>query len=336
MPFQQLYKNIFNKEESDAGGTAMLHQLVKEYPYFSLAHFFILKNTAIKDASYNSIAAKTALHFNNPFLLQEQLHKSEVPILKETINETFLVTENTANIETDVVPVIQAEVVETIETISVQDTPTPEATKEVGLKSETFFEEKEQANVKETINETFLVTENTANIETDVIPVVSAEVVETVETIPVQETSTTEPAKNADLNSEALFEEKAPAGVIAEPVLFQPLFASDYFASQGIKLSQEAMPSDKLGKQLKSFTDWLKTMKKVHASKLPDSIEAMNVSMQTLAEKSNKEEEVITETMAEVYLQQGKRHKAKEIYEKLSLLNPSKIAYFAAKLDQIQ
>lgn len=270
MPFQQLYKTIFNKDESDAGGTAMLHQLVKEYPYFSLAHFFILKNTAIKDASYNNIAAKTALHFNNPFLLQEQLHKSEVPILKETINEAFLVTENAAS------------------------------------------------------------------IETDVVPVVPAEVVKTVKTIPVQETSTPEPAKDADLNSEALFEEKEPTDVKAEPVLFEPLFASDYFASQGIKLSQEAMPTDKLGKQLKSFTDWLKTMKKVHDSKLPDSNDAIDVSVQTLAEKSNKEEEVITETMAEVYLQQGKRHKAKEIYEKLSLLNPSKIAYFAAKLDQIQ
>jgi hypothetical protein len=37
--------------------------------------------------------------------------------------------------------------------------------------------------------------------------------------------------------------------------------------------------------------------------------------------------------MAEVYLQQGKPKKAIEIYQKLSLLNPSKSAYFAAKLE---
>ena len=64
--------------------------------------------------------------------------------------------------------------------------------------------------------------------------------------------------------------------------------------------------------------------------------ESLDKSVQAMAEKSNKEEDVITETMAEVFLQQGKLHKAKEIYEKLSLLNPSKIAYFAAKIEQIQ
>lgn len=282
MPFQHLYKTIFNKDESDAGGAATLHQLVKEYPYFSLAHFFILKNTDIKNASYNNIAAKTALHFNNPFLLQEQLHKNIEPVLEEKINEVLLVTKKT-------------------EELVIADLP-----------------------------------------EVPVVPVEVVETIETLETIPVQDTTTLETTEKSDHTSEAIIEEeaineeKAATVIKEEPMIFQPLFASDYFASQGIKLSQEALPTDKLGKQLKSFTDWLKTMKKVHDSKLPESNEAMDVSVQTLAEKSNKEEDVITETMAEVYLQQGKRHKAKEIYEKLSLLNPSKIAYFAAKLDQIQ
>ncbi|HSN59630.1 MAG TPA: hypothetical protein VLR49_01755 [Ferruginibacter sp.] len=282
MPFQDLYKTIFNKDESDAGGNAMLHQLVKEYPYFSLAHFFILKNTDIKNDSYNSIAAKTALHFNHPFLLQEQLHKNTELVLEEALNEVLLVTKKE-------------------EEFVIADSP-----------------------------------------EAPIVPVEVVETIETIETIPVNETTSPETPENADLKSEAIIEENVineeePAAMVKEePIIFQPLFASDYFASQGIKLSQEALPTDKLGKQLKSFTDWLKTMKKVHDNKLPDSNEAMDVSVQTLAEKSNKEEDVITETMAEVYLQQGKRHKAKEIYEKLSLLNPSKIAYFAAKLDQIQ
>ena len=77
-------------------------------------------------------------------------------------------------------------------------------------------------------------------------------------------------------------------------------------------------------------------MKKVHESKLPDGSETLDATVQVLAEKSNMEQDVLTETMAEVYLQQGKRNKAKEIYEKLSLLSPAKNAYFAAKIDQIQ
>jgi hypothetical protein len=120
-----------------------------------------------------------------------------------------------------------------------------------------------------------------------------------------------------------------------EELLFEPLYTTDYFASQGIKLSEEVQSGDKLGKQLKSFTDWLKTMKKIHHGKLPESASIDQV-VQNMAEKSNKEQEVLTEAMAEVYEQQGKMEKAAEIYRKLSLLNPSKSAYFAAKIELLK
>jgi len=125
--------------------------------------------------------------------------------------------------------------------------------------------------------------------------------------------------------------------------LFEPLHTTDYFASVGIKLSEEAKPEDKLGKQLKSFTEWLKTMKKIHTEQLikassPDEIEANNTesNIQQLAEKSNVDDEVVTEAMAEVLLQQGRKNKAIEVLQKLSLLDPGKSAYFAAKINQIK
>ncbi len=122
-----------------------------------------------------------------------------------------------------------------------------------------------------------------------------------------------------------------------EELVFEPLYTTDYFASQGIKLSEEVQTQDKLGKQLKSFTDWLKTMKKVHSdNKMPQGNEQIDITVQHLAEKSNKEDDVITESMAEVYAQQGKILKSKEIFRKLSLLNPAKSAYFAAKIEQLK
>ncbi len=121
-----------------------------------------------------------------------------------------------------------------------------------------------------------------------------------------------------------------------EETLFEPLHTTDYFASQGIKMSEEVQPTDKLGIQLRSFTQWLKTMKKVHESKLPEGSEQLDASVNRLAEKSNLEPEVVTEAMADAFLLQGKMQKAKDIYQKLSLLNPSKNAYFAAKLGQIK
>ena len=134
-----------------------------------------------------------------------------------------------------------------------------------------------------------------------------------------------------------------------ETMVFEPMHLVDYFASQGIKLSEEAQGSDKLGKQLKSFTEWLKTMKKLHIpveTASPDSRVSGSASEQTdstvdnniqsLAEKSNAGEVVLTESMAEVLVKQGKTEKAEELYRKLSLLNPSKIAYFAAKIEQLK
>ena len=121
-----------------------------------------------------------------------------------------------------------------------------------------------------------------------------------------------------------------------DTISFEPLHTSDYFASVGIKFNEEVKPGDKLGKQLKSFTDWLKTMKKIHNDQLPPQSEQSVIVIQQMAEKSNTENEVLTETMADILLQQGKRTKAIEVYKKLSLLNPSKSAYFATKIDHIK
>jgi hypothetical protein len=121
--------------------------------------------------------------------------------------------------------------------------------------------------------------------------------------------------------------------VTEEALIFEPLYTSDYFLSQGIKLNDDTQPTDKLGKQLKSFTEWLKTMKKINAEKMQVDLTAQtDTNVEKLAERSNTEDEVLTETMAEVLMQQGKAEKAIEVYEKLSLLNPSKNVYFAAKI----
>ena len=119
-------------------------------------------------------------------------------------------------------------------------------------------------------------------------------------------------------------------------LLFEPMHLVDYFASQGIKLSDDVQPADKLGKQLKSFTEWLKTMKKVHVENEADITAKADTNVQQLAENSNAEAEVLTESMAEVFARQGKMAKAGEVYQKLSLLNPAKSTYFAAKLENLK
>ncbi len=119
-------------------------------------------------------------------------------------------------------------------------------------------------------------------------------------------------------------------------IAFEPLHTVDYFASQGINLSGEPIPTDKLGNQMKSFTAWLKSMKKLHPSKLEEQDISTERIIQTSAEQSNISTDILTEAMAEVLIKQDKKEKAIEMFTKLSLINPSKSAYFAAKIDNIK
>lgn len=123
------------------------------------------------------------------------------------------------------------------------------------------------------------------------------------------------------------------------PIVFQSYHTIDYFASQGIRLQQADLGRDKLGQQLKSFTEWLRSMKKLPTAEneLPAGTEDSGQQVVIInAASSIEEKEVVTEAMAEVWAKQGNRQKAMEIYQKLSLQNPAKSAYFAAKIDQIK
>jgi hypothetical protein len=262
-----------------------LEEVTAMHPYFSVAQYYLLKQGDPLSASYDKMAARTAIHFNNPYWLNFQLQdqKQEVQADEETVTipgHQIASSEITDDNDAEVIVIPQ-----------------------------------------ETMAPVIPAEENTDNdddaIEED--DIVEKEI---------------EPMK---------VEFKMPSGQVKpDDLLFEPMHMVDYFASQGIKLKEEIQPSDKLGKQLKSFTEWLKTMKKITsapgetallAEKAPDPAES---SIQKLAEKSNTEQEVLTESMADVFAKQGKMDKAAELYQKLSLLNPSKSAYFAAKLENLK
>jgi hypothetical protein len=283
MQQQLLYNKIFNKSESDWDTNLFLEKAIEDYPYFGLAHYFNIKNTASSKGSFAPIAAKAALFFNNPFLLQANLYNENDLLENATIIDSRVVFSNDNEPEINVIKATEQ-----------QDLPQMEV---------------EATAVLEKVNT------HTVSI--------AEEVLNTADTIL--------PSEN--INSL----DKVPEKIITkEEIIFEPLFASDYFASQGIKLSEVIAGDDKLGKQLKSFTSWLKTMKKVHPDKLPLVNEMVEKAVQYQAAISNMNIEVVTEAMADAFVLQGKQIRAMEVYEKLSLLNPLKSAYFAAKIEQLK
>lgn len=130
-------------------------------------------------------------------------------------------------------------------------------------------------------------------------------------------------------------EEVLPEPIPAGPEIpIEPYHTIDYFASQGIRPASTEHPKSELDAKVKSFTAWLKTMKRLHAQPEQDSESFQPSDDSELQTESN--ELIVTESMAEIYLKQGLTNKAIEIYTKLSLQNPANSGSFAAKIEQIK
>jgi hypothetical protein len=122
---------------------------------------------------------------------------------------------------------------------------------------------------------------------------------------------------------------------IAQPIPIEPYHTVDYFASQGIKNRLDDQ-QDELGKKVKTFTAWLKTMKRLQPAAEIYEIEESDEEIDNGIDLQVPQEVIATEAMAEVYLKQGLIQKAIEVYAKLSLQNPVNSHIFAAKILQIK
>ena len=111
----------------------------------------------------------------------------------------------------------------------------------------------------------------------------------------------------------------------------------DYFAAQGIEIDLSTVTQDKFTKQLRSFTAWLKVLK--NKDGIPQMAEIgieQEKLIAAIAEKANATADVITEAMAEVWLKQGNKRKAIDVYSKLSFIFPEKSVYFASRIEQLK
>lgn len=335
-----IVKHFFQKDTLQEVPEQVLQQFTEEHPYSSVGHWLLAKkvhDTAPERAADQS--ANAATWFNNPLWLHWTLQEHE------PVAETLLIPahqEVPAATTPAPPPPAPATAPDTQqETIAAEAAPLTNAaepvTDDIALTETEIF----IPGVAEPVS---LVEETPATPPAPELPV--EETAETPDSgSPVAETpapetpaDTVTPPPPAPLNG--LLGDYKPVISESEEPVFEPYHTIDYFASQGIKLRQEDL-KDKLGKQLKSFTEWLRSMKRI-APVQQEAIQAGSMddtqqqSIQEIAGHSIEGKEVITEAMAEVWVKQGSKQKAIAIYEKLSLLNPAKSPYFAARIEQIK
>lgn len=298
---QELVKFFFQKESLQQCSEQELQQLSDKYPYLAASRLLLTRKLKPADtASFQTQLQKTYLFFNNPLQLDQLLNEKGNAFTEQKKQEEMAET-------------VAAETVKSMELVHSENDRFASYNQLPG------YHQTEQINEEQPAHE-------------EIEEVASPAAEETVYSEEVQPSPKDEEpiTKIPSLKIE-------PIDASATAFSFQPYHTVDYFASQGIKAREEEKPRDKFGQQLKSFTEWLKTIKKTPVAEIVVTPNAnAEQKVEQLAQHSLSEPEVLTEAMAEVWEKQGNREKAIRIYDKLSLLNPSKSSYFAAKIEHLK
>jgi len=305
--------------------------LVKDFPYFQGAHVLLLKNlNNIKHYEYNATLKKVSLCIPDRMHLFHFIHEilqDEVPVYNkrtidtENLNTKTITDPNSQESVNDEVPVIQL------------------------------------SNLDEIVK-TEVVSENVANIKTEKhlekeVPTEQIEVLLEEVKVPTAEPKLLADNIDQKTNEVHSFTEwlKLSKGIIqlAEETV-QPL--SELNATQEIDsetpntVAQIAKNSDETANPIKIETAD-KQSNVVVLESILDKFLRENPRMSrpkaefynpsNMAKQSVEEDdEIATETLAKIYLKQGHYKKAIRIYEKLCLLYPHRITYFADLIQKIK
>ncbi len=176
---------------------------------------------------------------------------------------------------------------------------------------------------------------------------------------------------DAPVSNTAAKTEEVKTEETKEEVLIQPVYTEDYFLHLGVHVSEDipaeieqnnkATDDDEKAKSLMvmmSFSEWLTYFKKNkekekeeredqkalktmwQKEKLAAALEEENDEIpenvfEMAVNSITKEEDLASESLADIYIKQGKYDKAIDMYKKLSLRNPQKKAYFARKIEAV-
>ena len=306
---------------------ADLEMMAYQYPWFGTAQLLLAaKQKQTGSISSDKQVQKAMIYFIQPLWSGVQLNKfiaadSTPP---KTIQETETLNEDDeADASLDAEAIVEAE--------DIRDAKEANVVTDAVLDVEFVLQAEADKETEQFLNDVEIESQAEAMIEADV----EQEVADIISKADAELTA--EATIGSDFAKEELMNAQKSGPVEEKPVFtFEPFHTVDYFASQGIKLREEKLEADELGKQVKSFTQWLRSMKKIYVEEKKELGVTEEKEVQAIATESNQQTEVITETMAEVLVKQGRKTQAIDLYRKLSLLHPEKSVYFASRIDELK
>ncbi|CAL1519585.1 hypothetical protein MMC2321_03335 [Chitinophaga sp. MM2321] len=340
-----------------------MEQLVAEHPYFSTARLLLAKKVYSHTSDLRNAAVKKAMLYTvQPHHFYQFITNAPVattipePLPVDTV---AAVQEETPE---EIAPVVAEE-----EEIAVAATMTAIAEEEAISAEETMTAavEEEEMPVEETM--TAITQEEIPAEETIMTAAVQEDEIQVEETVDATTVTLSEaPAEKTGKTTSAAAEIRdTPDSTLPikifplalpeeeETVLtYQPLYTDDYFAYKRLK---DPGGGDELNDQgmaeMRSFTSWLKEIKDSFAGKTSkdwyhqqlhriyeeDEEPEVSETVERMAMDSiTFNNDIVSETLAEIWVRQQQYSNAIRIYQKLSLLNPDKNAYFAQKIQELK
>ena len=344
----QLQNYMKNPAMLDESTIPELEQLIREFPYFQIAHILLAINSkSVNHIRYSGRLKMAAAHAGNRGLLRR--HIENLAIRPDVIaeNEEKL-AESTAAIAPpvpDKMPEVRE--VATDETPAIHEDLPPQAAEQAEIIPPNFpvaddseKQEKKQSDqpvkqpqsllshLRELADQPDRVEAETAG-KPDV-PVEQPERISYEQ--PADEKSATEPIRD----------EKPEKDTFPDDLLLESLQYGQYRVEDALKdgsaedPAAQNTPVEEVGEGLQDKTieiidRFIEAGPRISKPKK----DFFNPADKARA-SSIDHEGIVTETLAKIYLQQGSPEKAINIYQKLSLNNPEKSSYFAAQIAKIQ
>jgi tetratricopeptide (TPR) repeat protein len=338
MTANRIIQHIFQEPDIKQVDEAALEQLVTAYPYFTTARLLLAKKQYTVQRNLLAPAVKTAqlystnMHYFYRFITSDEAKAVVAPVEPEVPFVAEPVKPAEPEQPAAYVPLLDESITSYPET-----TPATEEFITISDKEIVIEVVPETVHVPEIQSETPETVYNKAPEETpSPITVIK----------PMADTTVDTGIQDEEIKIFPL--EMGPA---ENTLTYQPLYTDDYFAYKRLKEPEQAeVISEKGASEMKSFTSWLKDIKHTFSEKatkeqyhkeLKRSYEDFDPEVSEAVEKMAMEsitltDDVVSETLAEIWAKQRQYQTAIHIYQKLSLLNPNKSAYFAQKIKEIQ